>query len=119
MGAILNVETYQQFCPLPRVLRFQNEILKTPFLVFITIFKKLFIFSQRIIVLQCCVGFCHDSCLSTRINIFHRNIYVLSILNLPPCLACHRALDLSSLSHTANFHWLSNFTLLPCMTFHF
>ena len=28
----------------------------------------------------------------------------------PPALCCHRAPDLSSLSHTANFQWLSNFT---------
>ena len=27
----------------------------------------------------------------------------------PAPLGCHRALDLSSLPHTANFHWLSNF----------
>ena len=61
MGAILNVETYQQFCPLPRVLRFQNGILKTPFLVFIKILKNLFIFNQRIFALQYCVDFCHLS----------------------------------------------------------
>ena len=28
----------------------------------------------------------------------------------PTPLGCHRAPDLSSLHHTANFHWLSNFT---------
>ena len=28
----------------------------------------------------------------------------------PTLLDCHRAPDLSSLHHTANFHWLSNFT---------
>ena len=61
MGAILNVETYQQFCPLPRVLRFQNGILKTPFLVFIKILKNLLIFNQRIFALQYCVDFCHLS----------------------------------------------------------
>ena len=39
-----------------------------------------------------------------------------SLLNLLPTshtilpLGCHRALDLSSQHHTANFHWLSNFT---------
>ena len=40
-----------------------------------------------------------------------------SLVNLPPplplqlpALCCHRAPDLSSLKHTANFHWLSSFT---------
>ena len=28
----------------------------------------------------------------------------------PPPPGCHRAADLSSLGHTATFHWLSNFT---------
>ena len=28
----------------------------------------------------------------------------------PTPLACHRAPDLSSLCHIANFHWLANFT---------
>ena len=28
----------------------------------------------------------------------------------PTPLGCHRAPDLGSLRHTANFHWLSNFT---------
>ena len=45
----------------------------------INIFVYLFIFNQRIIALQNCVGFCH---ISTWIS--NRYIYVLSLLNLPP-----------------------------------
>ena len=46
----------------------------------------------------------------------HIDIYPFSLeplSHLPPHptpLDCHRAPDLSSLHHTANLHWLSNFT---------
>ena len=62
-------------------------------------FFNFFIFNWRIIALQCCVGLCQASTWIT-----HR---YTSLLNLPPTpLAYHRA-RLSSLSHTANSHWLS------------
>ena len=70
-------------------------------------FLKL-IFNWRIIALQYYVGFCHIStCISLRCT------YVPSLLtSFPPPNppSCHRAPDLSSLHHTADFHWLSSFT---------
>ena len=77
---------------------------------------NLLMFNWRTIALQYCDGFCH---ISTWIS--HRYVYVLYVCplrlerpsHLPPHptpLDCHRAPDLSSLSHTANFHWLSSLT---------
>ena len=70
-------------------------------------FLKL-IFNWRIIALQYYVGFCHIStCISLRCT------YVPSLLtSFPPPNppSCHRAPDLSSLHHTANFHLLYGFT---------
>ena len=66
-------------------------------------FVLFFNFNWRIIALLYCVAFCHTSA-----RISRRRAYVSSLLNLPPTpLVCHGALDLSSLSHTANSHWLS------------
>ena len=71
-------------------------------------FKKLF--NLRIIALQNCVGFCHTS---TWIS--HRYTYDSSLLNpspspTPPHPSRLSPLwvvpDLSSLHHTAKFHWL-------------
>ena len=66
-------------------------------------FKKLF--NLRIIALQNCVGFCHTS---TWIS--HRQTYVPSLLNLLPTVShpsrLSQGTNLSSLSHTANSHWL-------------
>ena len=65
-------------------------------------------FNLRIIPLQNFSIFCHTS---TRI--IHRYTHVPSLLNLPPTsLPSHpsrfsQSPCLSSLSHTANFHWLS------------
>ena len=66
------------------------------------------------IVLWCCVGFCHSA---TWIS--YTYTYVRSLMNFPLTshpipphptpLGCYRALDFSSLHHTANFHRLSNF----------
>ena len=78
------------------------------------------------IALQYCVGFCHISAW-----ISCRYTYISSLAlqpsshlsRNPNLLGCHRALDLSSLSHTMGLHWLSNFpygnacfkaTLLVC-----
>ena len=63
----------------------------------------LFIFNQRIIALQCCVGFCHTS---TRIS--HRYTHVPSLLNFPsisypfPPLQTVKGTGLCSLHYTAN-----------------
>ena len=66
-------------------------------------------FNCRIITSQYFVGFCQTS---TWIK--HRYTYLPSLLDHPPTshshltlLGCHRALDLSSLHHIANSHWLS------------
>ena len=82
--------------------------------VLFSIFKKLFIFNWRIIVLQYCVGFCHTS---TWIS--HRYTYVPFFLKgghvflfdmshlLPHPSRLLQSPSLSSLSHEANSHWLS------------
>ena len=50
----------------------------------------------------------HESAMAMCIPLPHESPYPLPLQ--PPALCCHRAPDLSSLSHTTNFHWLSNFT---------
>ena len=71
-------------------------------------FVCFFFFNWRIIAVQYCVGFFH-----TTPWISHRHTYVSSLLNLPTTshhptsLGYHTALGMSSLSHTANAHWLS------------
>ena len=77
--------------------------------------KEVFTFTCRVIALQYCVGFCHTS---TWIS--HRYTYVPSLLNLPPTsrptrLGCRGTLALSSLRHSANSHWLSNFNMVMYM----
>ena len=87
-----------------------------------------FFCNWRISALQYSVGFCQTST-----EISHRFTYVPSHLNIPPTslpipatgihmsppshlalhptpLGCHRVPDLGSLHHTADFHWLANFT---------
>ena len=69
------------------------------------LFFPLFIFSGKIIALYYCVSFRHTS---TRIS--HRYTYVPPFVTLPPTSHPSRLLQsssLSSLSHTANSHWLS------------
>ena len=65
-----------------------------------------FIFNWRIITLQYCVGFW-----DTSTWVSHRYTYVLSLLNLPPSpphpSRFLQSPSVSSLNHTANFHWLS------------
>ena len=72
---------------------------------------KLLIFDWRIIALQYCVGFCH---IATWISHTYTHGPPLEPpSHLPPhptLLGCLRATDLSSLHHTANFLWPSNFT---------
>ena len=68
-------------------------------------FKNLFLFNWRIISFQYCVGFCHISNESA-IGI---DMSPPSRTFLPPHhtpLGCHRAPDLSSLHHSANFYCL-------------
>ena len=50
----------------------------------------------------------HESAMAICMPLPHEPPYPLPLQ--PPALRCHRAPDLSSLSHTTNFHWLSNFT---------
>ena len=70
--------------------------------------KKKIIFNQRIIALQYCVGF-----YQTLTWISHRFTQVPSDLNIltppshPTPLGCYRVLVPSSLTNTANSHWLS------------
>ena len=66
----------------------------------------LFIYNWKITALQYFFGFCHKSA-----RISHRYTYVPSLLNLPPLSPSQpsrlsQSTGLSSLSHTANFHWL-------------
>ena len=71
-------------------------------------FLKFIYFNWRMIALQYWLGFCH---ISTWIS--HRYTYVPSLLNLPPTPTpshssrLSQSTSLSSLSHTANSHWLS------------
>ena len=68
-------------------------------------FKNLFLFNWRIISFQYCIGFCHisnESAIGIDMSSPSRTF-------LPPHhtpLGCHRAPDLSSLHHSANFHCL-------------
>ena len=82
----------------------------TSFLVCFSFFFNLFIFNWRIIALQYCVGFCHTSMNQPSVYICAPFLSPASHLPAHPTpLGCHRAPNLSSVSHTANFHWLSNF----------
>ena len=85
--------------------------------------KNGFIFNWRMNALQYCFVFCHPL---TWIN--HRYTYVPSFVNLPrtsyifhPSRLLQRP-GLSSLSHTASFHWLSILHMivfmLPCYSLH-
>ena len=67
-----------------------------------TFFLNLFIFTWRIISLQYCIALCHTS-----IWISHRCIYIYILPPDPIPLGHHRTPNLSTLSHTANSHWLS------------
>ena len=93
-------------------------------IVAMILFKNfLFIFNWRIIALQYCVGFCH---ISTWIS--HRYTYVPSLLKFPPISTWSQpsrflqSTGLSSLSHTANSHWLFILHMivymLPCCSLH-
>ena len=81
-----------------------------PILYFVASLHHVFFFLifYWIIVFQYCSGFCHAS---TWIS--HRYTYSPSLLNLPPmstpshlCRLLH-SVELNSLCHTANSHWLS------------
>ena len=68
----------------------------------------LFLFKWRIISLQYCVGFCHTSHESA----IGRHMSIPSWTSLLPPTPFHpsrlsQSPGFSSLSHTANFHWLS------------
>ena len=73
--------------------------------------------------MQYCVGFCH---ISTGVS--HRYTYILSFLNVPPPhTPSHpsrmlQSSDLSSLSNTANSHWLRILYVVaymfPCYSLH-
>ena len=83
-----------------------------------TFFVFKFIFDRRITALGYWFDFCHTS-------ISHRCTYVPSLLNFPPASHSSRLLQgpcVSSLSHTANSHWLSTLHMVvytfPCFSLH-
>ena len=67
-------------------------------------------FSWRIIAIQYCISFCHTS---TWISFMLEGIHMFPLehsFHVPPhptLLSCQRALGLSTLCHTENFHQLS------------
>ena len=98
----------QQHCPADTKFQMFQQI---HYFFFFFLNLNLFIFNWRIIALPYCVGFCkhpHESAMAIYMPLPHEPPSPFPLQ--PPALRCHRAPDLSSLSHTANFHWLSNFT---------
>ena len=100
------LETSTNWCLRPHFPSVHSSIsLFIPQVSNLFVFILKFVFNWRIIALQYCAGFSH---VSTRIS--HWYTYVPSHLPLhPTSRGCQRAPALSSLHHTANFHWLSNF----------
>ena len=78
---LLSLSCCQFLCPLPikSVLTLENCFSPESACGELIFFFKLFIFNWRIIALQYCVGFSHET-----IWINHRYMYVTSLLNLPP-----------------------------------
>ena len=70
----LSVFFLRDFCSYPSFQRFLQKLPLLSCLLF-----NYLIFNWKIIVLQCCISFCHRS---TWIS--HRYTYVFSLLNLPP-----------------------------------
>ena len=97
------------------------------FFFFLPFFK---IFNWSTTALPCCVGFCHTTTwISHKYTRVHSLLNLLLTLTQPQPSRSSETTELSSLCHTANFHWLSIlhmviyifqcYSLLICPTYFF